>query len=653
MSEWYLKRAGAVSGPFSMDELKYLQDRGRLGVDDQLRAGKKGDWLPAGRMDSLFPPQDAPPNADGQQKRSPLTAGGAAATAAGATTAAAATAATMAAPRRGGAAAGVQGGSPLSPAALPTDEEERRKRRRLIFLGVAIGTGLALLLLLLLLLLKPPHKPEIAGGGSRTGDSSGTGTGSGQGDGAGSHGRRTGSGQDANATSNVGGGQTNADGGGTSAVSESDPTKQQTPADKTAGEDGSATETEDSDQLDEAATAGEIPQEEVDEDPNLFAIVGLEETHQPRPDTGGRSRLEGRGGSGRRVTSGMFAGRSRTSRLRNAIREGGSRESEQAVNRGLEWLVKHQCDDGHWSLNAYHQVGDCNGQCGGPVRGQSDIAGTALGVLPFLGAGETHRDRDGKYRDEVKGALDWLISHQGPNGALLDNGRMYEHGLALIALSEAYAMTHDEQLKEPAQRAVDLTVRAQTNQGGWRYTPNPNDNDLSVTGWHVMGLQSARCAGLDVPEDVFKKIEDYLGRVQVDVIGSRYGYTGPSVSISMTSVGLLCRQYLGRRRENPGMQQGVAFLLENLPNKQNPHMYYWYYGTQVLHHYGGPEWKEQWNPAMRDLLIEMQETEGHLKGSWPPVGGSAPYAGRVYMTALAICNLEVYYRHMPLYREPD
>jgi hypothetical protein len=80
-------------------------------------------------------------------------------------------------------------------------------------------------------------------------------------------------------------------------------------------------------------------------------------------------------------------------------------------------------------------------------------------------------------------------------------------------------------------------------------------------------------------------------------------------------------------------------------------MYYWYYGTQVMHHYGGPEWKA-WNEAMRDMLIAMQETEGHRTGSWPPVGGHAPYAGRVYMTALAICNLEVYYRHMPLYRKP-
>ena len=41
----------------------------------------------------------------------------------------------------------------------------------------------------------------------------------------------------------------------------------------------------------------------------------------------------------------------------------------------------------------------------------------------------------------------------------------------------------------------------------------------------------------------------------------------------------------------------------------------------------------------------------HLKGSWSPAGDAhASTGGRVMSTSLAILTLEVYYRHLPLYR---
>jgi hypothetical protein len=78
-------------------------------------------------------------------------------------------------------------------------------------------------------------------------------------------------------------------------------------------------------------------------------------------------------------------------------------------------------------------------------------------------------------------------------------------------------------------------------------------------------------------------------------------------------------------------------------------MYYWYYGTQVVHHMGDRPWQE-WNGALRDLLVSMQATTGHESGSWAPGGGHDQQGGRLYMTALAVCTLEVYYRHLPLYK---
>ena len=40
-------------------------------------------------------------------------------------------------------------------------------------------------------------------------------------------------------------------------------------------------------------------------------------------------------------------------------------------------------------------------------------------------------------------------------------------------------------------------------QGGWRYTPNATDSDLSHSGWAFMALRSARNSGAPVPRESF------------------------------------------------------------------------------------------------------------------------------------------------------
>ena len=123
----------------------------------------------------------------------------------------------------------------------------------------------------------------------------------------------------------------------------------------------------------------------------------------------------------------------------------------------------------------------------------------------------------------------------------------------------------------------------------------------------------------------------------------------------MTAVGLLCRLYLGTGTKNTGIVGGVNRLLKDAPPGSTPSMYYYYYAAQVMHHVGGPVW-EAWNPKMRDLLISKQDqgkTKGrpHLKGSWSPAGDvHAGAGGRLMITSLSILTLEVYYRHLPLYR---
>jgi hypothetical protein len=344
----------------------------------------------------------------------------------------------------------------------------------------------------------------------------------------------------------------------------------------------------------------------------------------------------------------IFAGRDPRLRKQLLEREGGTDYTEAAVARGLKWLARHQNADGSWSLHAFHQAGDCDGQC--KDRGQpSDTAATALALLPFLGAGETHRA--GVYADTVARGLYWLVDHQKPGGDLRGGGigRMYAHGQCAIVLCEAYALSRDEELREPAQKAIDFIVNAQHKQGGWRYSPG-QPGDTSVVGWQLMALRSAQMAYLNVPERTLDLSGRFLDRVQTDSPGGRYGYMpGHGSSATMTAEALLCRQYAGWPRGHAGMRAGVEYLLaRHLPSRNQPNIYYWYYATQVMHHYGGQEW-ETWNYALRDILVETQKTRGHEAGSWNLGDPYVSNGGRLYVTSLAICTLEVYYRHLPLY----
>jgi len=351
-----------------------------------------------------------------------------------------------------------------------------------------------------------------------------------------------------------------------------------------------------------------------------------------------------------RVTPGtMFAGRD--PRVRNQVvkQEGGTDQTERAVAMGLKWLAKHQNADGSWSLDRFSEAGDCNGECRHEGI-SSDTAGTAMATLPFLGAGYTHQS--GGYRDVVKRALDWLVADQNTDGSFksIHGGTMYAHGQAAIALCEAYALTRDRALQRPAQRAIDYIVAAQSTDGGWRYQPQQR-GDLSVTGWEVMALRSAQSAYLTVPPATLERVARFLDSVQTSTKQGTFGYQPKRHETpTMTAEGLLCRQYGGWKANNPALLYGADYLLDDhLPELNDVNMYYWYYATQVMHHIGGERWK-RWNLRMRSVLVDLQDEDGHAAGSWEPGRGHDRTGGRLYMTALAVCTLEVYYRHLPLYR---
>jgi len=343
---------------------------------------------------------------------------------------------------------------------------------------------------------------------------------------------------------------------------------------------------------------------------------------------------------------------------------GGSPETQTAVGQGLEWLAMHQSPSGGWSMEGFHRAArdkygpgaktfTCN--CTGHGQHRADVAATALGVLPFLAAGQTHqpavgakRDRD--YTKVVAAALRFLLAQQDKKTGQF-GGDMYEQGLATIALCEGYGMTADPALKVPAQNAIDYVVRAQHGAGGWRYGPG-QQGDTSVTGWQVMALKSGQMAGLSVPTPALSGATKFLNSVMGPTTNG-YGYQSPGSDPRLTAVGLLCRQYLGWTPRKPEMMKGLAILQANPPAAKD--MYYTYYASQVMHHLGGQPWRD-WNTRMIATMLQARDKGAdpkhpHQKGSWDPQGDFYGDSwGRVGQTALSVLTLQVYYRHLPLYR---
>jgi hypothetical protein len=332
---------------------------------------------------------------------------------------------------------------------------------------------------------------------------------------------------------------------------------------------------------------------------------------------------------------------------------GGTPASEAAVERGLDWLAAHQNANGSWSLHNFHA--NCkHPACADPATAISDPAGTGLALLPFLAAGNTHQS--GKHQQTVARAVQWLVTQQQADGtwsAPQDDRPMYGHGLASIALCEAFGMTRDPKLRGPTQKALDYIVKAQhAPSGGWRYRPNM-PADTSVVGWQVMALKSGEMAGLTVPPAAFEGVKRWLASVEANrPVGGQFGYQAPTPTPAMTAQGLLCLQYLGARRDDPRLRAGTDYLLQHLPQPATDTSYYWYHATQVMYHMQGKHWKA-WNDKLRDLLVSTQEKQGGVAGSWKPVDTREKPGGRLYATALRLLMLEVYYRHLPLYQQLD
>lgn len=305
---------------------------------------------------------------------------------------------------------------------------------------------------------------------------------------------------------------------------------------------------------------------------------------------------------------------------------------ETAVDKAIEYLVINQNADGSWPSG----IGKNNG-----------INGICL--LALLGRG--HTATRGPYQVPILKAVNFIYSTQHPKSGLYvspdpTHGPMYEHALATLAMIEAYGYLPEPRLHDSIQRAINLIVKAQNAEGGWRYHPVPKDADISATVMQVVTLHAARNARFQVPDQTMQKALDYVKSCAIPKGGFAYKTGHSSPLEGRTAAGILSMQLLGAF-DAPEVQKSFDWLERREYRTQMPHFWYYnYYAMQAYFQAGGQRWIN-FSSKVRDFLLREQDVDG----SWPGYR-SEKYNGskRCYATAFAAMTLQVYLHYLPAYQ---
>ena len=223
---------------------------------------------------------------------------------------------------------------------------------------------------------------------------------------------------------------------------------------------------------------------------------------------------------------------------------------------------------------------------------------------------------------------------------------MYSHGFGTLFLAEAYGMTHRPEIREKLQKAVQLIIDTQNNEGGWRYQPVKHDADLSVTICQINALRAARNAGLYVPQGdggrvhpVREAVAEPRRRLPLHALGRRRAASSrgrrrawwrcraPASTIPRRSATGIA--YL--RQFNPGLRVG---------RRNNHYFYGQYYAAQAMWIQGGDAWAE-WYP------------DGPRRAAQAPVGRGilARYSVcNEYGTAMALIILQIPNNYLPIFQ---
>jgi hypothetical protein len=342
---------------------------------------------------------------------------------------------------------------------------------------------------------------------------------------------------------------------------------------------------------------------------------------------------------------------------------------DAAVERALNWLAAQQQTDGAFpTLEA----------------GQPGV--TSLCMLAFMAHG--HLPGDVIYGKRLERAADFVLNSQRENGLLsrvgpdgpeitrdvvheLGEAAAYNHAISALTLSELYGMSEHERaarIQKVVAKALKASLTMQRwpkdklDVGGWRYIGRPvngGDSDLSITGWELMFLRSARNAGFEVPKESIDDAVGYIRRCFSKNYGTFVYMRGSSDlrSRAMAGAGILALAHAGFHGAPEASQSAEWLLKYNFDdyNKIAPFRSQWpidryHYGLfnscQGMYQLGGRYWEAFFPSAVRTVLANQQPD-----GSWPAEShfNDAPF-GNAYTTALVVMSLGAPNQFLPIFQ---
>ena len=250
--------------------------------------------------------------------------------------------------------------------------------------------------------------------------------------------------------------------------------------------------------------------------------------------------------------------------------------------------------------------------------GSMSLAGeTALAGLALMADGNL--PGRGPYGPEVERCLNAVLAMVREDGLIAESGpgNMYGHGYALLFLTQILGQTDQPRVRDAILQAVDVSVRAQSIKGGWRYHPWPQDEDVSVTVCQVKALRAARDVGMAVPGETMDKAMAYVRSCQ-GADGS-FGYRGwgGGTTLGRTGAGLSSLFYGGEVLEDQqaGLIQLRRLIDGTVRGEAESHAAYgWFYAAQALYQAGEPWWSEDGVRLMTHVADQLQK--GAVKEPW-------------------------------------
>jgi hypothetical protein len=320
-----------------------------------------------------------------------------------------------------------------------------------------------------------------------------------------------------------------------------------------------------------------------------------------------------------------------------------TKEQEEAVTKGLDWLAKYQYSSGG-------------------IGATCQTAFTGLAGLAFLANNST--PYRGKYAKNVRQCLKFILRSTDRRSGFINEtssrglggSGMHGHGYALWFLAELYGMCGDmvdlgdEKIKECITKAVECTQASQDPNGGWTYEPAPIGHEGSVTITQVQALRSARNAGIKVDKKVIDKGIEYIRKSTMadGTIAYSLGSRGNGGTYALTAAGMCVFAMYGQY-DAPEVKRGLSALMDFLAGRRSRNGHHDYYA----HLYAGQacffaKSKDPafWTKGFSTIRSELLSSQDKITGCWSQDGYNGAFG-----TACATLVLQIPYRFLPIFQE--